>query len=230
MIPQEPIHESREVRWLALLRDLQTSLATGLRSLEGKPLPPGEPQYLAWSSVFVHKAADGYLWLRESGRVFASKLLVRPALEATLSAMAVLKKPGFLFRILYSELEKHKKMLRNNPAAIAEADQVLRDMEAAAKIARPGSPLERKQVDMAYTAKVAGHSVIYERTYRTYCKFTHGAMEAVRGHLDEATDSLDTDVVVWCVLMLLDELRQHTSAKVPDLEPFWKRMEALDAS
>jgi hypothetical protein len=230
MIPQQPIHGPREEQWLALLQDVQTALANSPRSLEGSSLPPGDPSYLAWASVFVDKAADGYLWLRESGRVPASKLLVRPALEATLSAMAVLKEPGFLFRKLYTELEEEKKMLRNNPAAIADADRVLHDMETAAKIARPGSPLERKKVDMAYTAKVAGQSVTYESTYRTYCKFTHGTMQAVQGHLDEATDSLDTDVVVWCVLMLLNQLRQHTSAGVPDLEPFKKRLEALDPS
>ena len=224
MIPRQPIYRPREVQWLALLKDVQSTLANSLESLEGTSLPPGEPLYLAWASVFVGKAADGYLCLRESGRVPASKLLVRPALEATLSAMAVLKQPGFLFRKLYTELEEEKKMLRKSPAGIADADRVLYDMEAAAKTARPGSPVERKKVDMAYTAKMAGQSVAYESTYRTYCKFAHGTMQAVQGHLDEATDTVDTDVVVWCVLTLLDLLRQHTVADVPDLEPFRKRL------
>ena len=117
--------------------------------------------------------------------------------DDSLSDGSAEKEPGFLFRKLYTEWqEEQARMFRNNPAAIADTDRVLHDMEAAAKKARPGLPTERKKVNMAYTAKVAGQSVTYESTYRTYCKFTHCTMQAVQGHLDEATDALDTDVVV----------------------------------
>jgi hypothetical protein len=46
--------------------------------------------------------------------------------------------------------------------------------------------------------------------------------------LDDATDAIDTDIVGWCVLMMLNQLREHTPAHVPDLEPFKKRLEATD--
>src|SRR6266481_642488 len=103
MATQPPIHGPKEVQLLGLLKDVQRLLADALKSLEGQSLSPGGPAYLVWAAVSVDKAAEGYLWLRESGRVAASKLLIRPALEATFSGIAATKTPGFLFRKAYSE-------------------------------------------------------------------------------------------------------------------------------
>jgi hypothetical protein len=71
---------------------------------------------------------------------------------------------------------------------------------------------------------------VYENAYRPYCKFTHGALCAVQGELDAATDPIDTKMVAWCVLTMLKQLGEHTAAQVPDLEPFRKRYEAIDAN
>jgi hypothetical protein len=70
----------------------------------------------------------------------------------------------------------------------------------------------------------------YAAVYGIYSKFTHGDMEAVQGLLDKATDPIDTDVMLWCVLIMLRQLRDHTPAQVPDLQPFEERLEATDAA
>ncbi len=113
---------------------------------------------------------------------------------------------------------------------LAESDRQLEELKQAAKLAFPNCPVECKEVGVRETAELAGLSNAYESAYRTYCKFTHGAMQAVQGQLNAATDSIDTDVVGWCVLKMLNQLREHTPAQVPDLEPFKKRLEAVDAT
>ena len=121
---------------MGLLTEVQQLLAHSLNSLGGKSPATGEAAYLGWAAVSVNRAAEGYLWLRESGRVAASKLLVRPALEATFSAIAVIKKHGFLLRKAYSEWEEDKKMF--------------------VKDARPLSPVTSKPASRGRTK--TGHS------------------------------------------------------------------------
>jgi len=226
MATKQPIHGQEEVQLIGLLRDVQRVLADALDSMGGKSLQPGAPAYLAWAAVSVNRAAEGYLWLRESGRVPASKLLVRPALEATFFGIAVVKKPGFFFRKLYSEWEQDKKMFANDAAVEAASNCALQDLKRAARQAFPGCPIECKRVSVREAAEAAGLLNVYNSAYRTYCKFTHGALIAVQGHLDDATDTIDTDVVVSCVLKMLNELRQHTPAQVPDLKELGKRLKA----
>lgn len=222
---QQPSYPGpKEIHLLALLADVQRLLADGLNSMGGRSAQ-AEANYLLWASISVNRAAEGYLWLRKSGRVPASKLLVRPALEPTFWALAVVKKPGFLFRKLYTELEEDRKMFPNNASVLAARKQTLEAMKLAAMKVRPTHPVECKTVKVRDAADAAGLSKVYDGAYRTYCKFTHGAIQAVQGHLDGATDETDTAVVVWCVLTMLDHMRKHTSAQVPELEPFWKKLE-----
>jgi hypothetical protein len=222
---KQPHHGPKELRLLALLTDAQQLLADALNSMASKPVE-AETTYLMWAAVSVNRAAEGYLWLRKAGRVAASKLLVRPALEAIFWAIAVITKPGFLFRKLYTELEEDRKMFPNNASVLVARKQTLEAMKRAAMKVRPSYPLECKTVRVRDAADAAGLSKVYDGAYRTYCKFTHGAIQAVQGHLDGATDETDTAVVVWCVLTMLDYMRKHTPAQVPELEPFWKKLEA----
>src|ERR1043165_2200420 len=201
----QPIHGAEEVQLIGLLRDVQRALADALDSMGGKSLPPGSPTYLAWAAVSVNRAAEGYLWLRESGRVAASKLLIRPALEATFFGVAVVNKPGFFFRKVYSEWEEDKKMFASDPVAETAANHALHELKRATKQALPNCPVECKRVSVRDAAEAAGLLKVYNNAYRTYCKFTHGALLAVQGHLDDATNATDTDLVVSCVLMVLNQ-------------------------
>jgi hypothetical protein len=79
------------------------------------------------------------------------------------------------------------------------------------------------------TAEMAELLPAYEYSYRIYCKFTHSAMRAVTGNLDQGTDLYDTPTIVWCVLFILKQLKQHTPAEIPDLNVFDQRIALLDA-
>src|ERR1022692_1370720 len=107
----EPIYPPIEIKFLKLLKELRPILVKALDSLGSKkPLDAGS-SYLGRVAVTVNRAGDGYLWLRESGRMDASKLLVRPALEAVFCGTAAMKNKAFLFRKAYSEWEEHKKLI-----------------------------------------------------------------------------------------------------------------------
>ena len=224
----KPSHGAEEIRHLGLLRDVQQLLAHALFSLGDKSPATAEAAYLGWAAVAVNRAAEGYLWLRESYKVDASKLLVRPALEATFSAIAVIKKHGFLFRKAYSEWEEDKKLFVKDAEGEEEATKALEELKRAFQQSSPGCPVECKRVTVRDAADVAGFLESYESAYRIYCQFTHGAMRAVLGHLDD-TDTIDTPIVTWCVLQMLDHLQTSTPAQIPDLVPFRKRLLYPDA-
>ena|SRR5258708_5918098 len=125
---------------IGLLKDVQRILADAINSLGNKPYTTPESAYLMWAAVCVNRAAEGYLCLRETCRVTASKFLVRPALEATFSGTAVTKKPGFLFRKAYSELEEVKKIFAKDDAGAKAANHALENLKRAFQQKHPGLP------------------------------------------------------------------------------------------
>jgi hypothetical protein len=209
-------HCAEEIELLKQLKEVQGILTTAINSLGGKTPPTAESRYLGNAAKSVNVAADAYILLREAARVDASKLLIRPMFDIVISATAVTKKQGFLFRKAYTELEEAKKMYEKNPANEAGAKAALEALKRNFS-AKPGYRIECKRVDARYTAEVAGLLPVYETAYRLYCEFTHSAMRAVQGQLNEATDPVDTTMVVWCVLIILNHLKSHTPAKIPDV-------------
>jgi hypothetical protein len=96
-------HCAGETRVLAILEDLQRALVRSLDSLAGKSSTGIEAVYLVEAAKAINKASDGYLCLRQSIRVAASKLLVRPIIEFLLNAGAAAKDKAFFYRKAYSE-------------------------------------------------------------------------------------------------------------------------------
>lgn len=219
----ESSHCTEEVELLKQLKEVQEILTTAVNSLGGKMPPTAESRYLGNAAKSVNIVADAYFLLREAGRMDASKLLIRPMFDIVISATAVAKKRGFLFRKAYTELEEAKKMYEKNPVNEAGAKKALEDLKRNFR-AKPGYPIECKRVDARYTAEVADLLPVYETAYRIYCEFTHSAMRAVQGQLNEATDPVDTTMVIWCVLTILDHLKKQTPASIPDLTAFQSKV------
>jgi len=225
---KQEIYPPFEVKFLGLLKELQPIFIDALNSLGGKKPPDAASSYLGRVAINVNRASDGYLFLRESGRMDASKLLVRPALEAVFSGTAAMKNKAFLFCKAYSEWKEHKKLIAIDAASKQEADDYLVKMKR--HFQEINCPVKCVELQVKEIAEMAGLSPAYEEHYRVYCKFTHSAMLAVSGNLNQATDSKDTHVVVWCVLMMLNQLNQHTPAAIPDLMPFNEKMRLLTSS
>jgi hypothetical protein len=208
-----------EKQLLTLLGKLQSLLTDAINSLNTKKLTP-ETRYLSICAITVNQAAGGYFILRERHQIYASKFLVRPILEATLSAGAVMKKRGFLYRKAYSEILEEKKNFPKDSQTDAHFESLLNQLKDFFKKYDSGYPIEDKEVKLRYTAELAEMLPLYEVVYRTYCKFTHGGIDAALGQLNKMTDDLDTQFVVRLVFMMLEQLQKHTHAQIPDLQPF----------
>jgi hypothetical protein len=223
----EAIYPPIEIEFLKLLKKLQPVFVKALNSLDGKKPSDARSSYLGRIAKTVNRASDGYLWLRESGRMDASKLLIRPALEAVFCGIAAIKNKDFLFRKAYSEWEEDKKLFAKDAAGKKDADEYLKHLHVEFQKHNPAYPVNLKIISIRDTAEMAELLPVYEYAYRIYCKYTHSAMRAVSGNLDQVTDLHDTPTIVWCVLHMLAQLKQYTPAEIPDLEAFNQKLALL---
>lgn len=223
------IYPQFEVQFLEFLKELQTILVNALNSLGGKKPSDFGSSYLGRVAVTVNRTSDGYLWLRESGRMDASKFLIRPALEAVFCGTAAMMNKEFLFRKAYSEWEEDKKLFATDAISRNEADDCLERLKRKFQENAPDYPVKCKTIKVREIAEMAGLSLAYDEHYRIYCRFTHSAMRSVSGNLNQVTDSKDTHVIVWCVLMMLNQLKQYTPADIPNLMPFNEKLLLLNS-
>jgi len=219
-------HSPREMELLQLLKELQEILANALSSLGGKFPKTPEAHYMGFVAIAINEAADGYLVLRQGYRLKASKLMIRPALEVLLGGIAVENNPGLLVRKAYSEWEEWGKMLKD-PKNKAEHEQRWNEFEIAVKNQDPGCVIVREHLSVRKIAELAGMLPHYERSYRLYCKFTHGALGAIKGSLDPITDESDSSVMIWCVSQAIALLERQTPAILPDMNHLGERVERI---
>jgi hypothetical protein len=224
---------------LMLIGELQRLLANALDSIAGK-ITEGEISYLVWGASHVNKVVAGYAELRKRQMVQASKIMVRPVIEATTAVIAALKKPGFLFQKAHSEYQQDKNLITEfrkvlemsgQPTGsiqqqLADAKQNWTHFEQNWTKIRSGDPKNVGKLPFPEVLHAADLDPWYVQ-YRLYCQFTHGALRAASGDLDEMTDPADNLTVAWLTLMILDQLQKHAPVTVPDLKPFWERATCL---
>src|SRR6266496_1889736 len=98
-----------EVQSLDLLSDTQTELHHALSAFGGRQCKGLLQDYRFYTASHINLAAEGYIYLRKSKRIDASKHLIRTAIEAVIRLRAVQKKPELLFRIAFTEFEEDKR-------------------------------------------------------------------------------------------------------------------------
>lgn len=201
--------EQTEVEPLTLLHDLQGELTDALNSLGGKrPQLIGDRYHLN-AAAYINKASEGFLLLRTNGRADASKLLIRPAIEAVFRVQALRKKPELLYHIAWTERLEDKKWFRS--AAHRHGSQYDENaddpswkiFEEAYKAEFPQASLIPKKLTVFATAEAAGLEDYYGSHYRMYCQYTHAALRATGGHLDELSDAEDTRTMILCAYCAL---------------------------
>src|SRR5258708_363601 len=177
-----------ELTSLQLLRDMQAELRDALNALGGREGDGLLQHYPFYSAAHINRAVEGYIYLRESGRFDASKLLIRTALEAVLRVQAVRTKPELMFRIAYTEFKEDKRWVRpfNRPDiedALQTIERHWQEFREAYHAKYPEPPLIEEELSLRLASELAGLDGYYDSHYRLYCRFTHAALCASAGAL-----------------------------------------------
>jgi hypothetical protein len=220
-----------EARSLQLLSDMQAELSEALNGLGGKQREGLYDGYLGYTAGHVNRAAEGYLYLRTSGRIDASKHLIRTAIEAVIRIQAIRKKPELLFRIAFTEFCEDKKWLRSTAgpdvgAALSAIDKHWTDFKQAYHAKYPGHALVEEEISLRRTAECAGIDKYYDTHYRLYCRFTHAAFRATTGNLNEF-DREDNRTMALCAVSALEAV-SSIGGPTPNLESFRQRLDNID--
>ncbi len=223
-------HNTNELEILELLVQNQQLLASVIKSFDGQKPKSLEEKYLWCMAVAVNQAADGFILLRRESRLVASKLMLRPAIEASIYARAALAEKKFYFEKVYAEWKNDLKLFEKDPAKKKQEELRFDQFQARFKREHPGYPAEKiKHSNFTFDAATyAGSDFvnIYEYPYRIYCQWTHNTMRSVLGNLPP-TDHIDSSIMCWCVLNVLDLLKGRCPAVIPDLTQAEKRLVEL---
>jgi Family of unknown function (DUF5677) len=221
-----PTHS--EVVGMTLLSELEPAIAAALDSLGEKPTKSVVDLYYLYASRHINISVDAFILLRRDHRVDGARLLVRPALETMLRLRAVRAKPHLLYRVLFAEALERDKWFGGiakrhgvpyTPVCQSEEWQKFKTRCASEFGAEN---LEDKPLSSYGAAAATGLEAYYNSHYRAYCQYTHGALEAVSGNLNEFTDPEDSRVMLNSAMSALEAL-VDMGADCPNIESFRER-------
>jgi hypothetical protein len=215
MNPPSLPETSAESMAIALLADLEAELQRALNSLGGRTSKAVEDKYYFYAASHVHDAVDGFIVLRANHRLDAAKFLIRPAIETMLRIRAIRNHASLVYRILYtetltddrwfSEVDRRTGTSPTSPESLRESPEWLSLKAACVAQFGPADVVDKPF--SAYDAAVSvGLKDYYAMHYRMYCTYTHGAVRAVTGFMDEIADPQDSRTMVMCAFAALDVL------------------------
>lgn len=213
---------------VGVLFDMSEALGAAINSLGGKESEGIREHFLFWISRHINCAAEGFVFLRKSGRIDASTLMVRSAIEAMLKLQAIRADPELLYRFAFDEFTENEKIGR--PAALSAGetyDELLaarekKDFKDAYSRAFPAHKLVDAKIDLRSAANAAGISAFYDSHYRLYSKFTHALFEAAAGGWNDFRTA-DNRTMALCVLVALESVHD-LGGEVARLSEFQQRL------
>ena len=212
---------------MKLLSDMQAELHEALNDLGGRQGDGLLEQYAFYTAAHINRAAEGYVYLRESRRVEASKHLVRTAIEAFIRLQCIRKHPELLFRIAFTEFNEDKKWARSAKGEdLANAMQAIEANWVAFvegyRKRYPEHSSNEKELSLRRAAEYAGMEGYYDSHYRLYCRFTNAALRASIGDLS-AFDAEDNRTMTVCALAAVEAL-VGLGASAPNLASLNQRL------
>jgi Family of unknown function (DUF5677) len=208
----KPSHSAEaEEESLKLVEDFVDELSGALNSLGGvKPVMIVDT-YRFRSAKHLHRAVAGFAFLRRPGLVDSSKFLVRPALEMAFKLQAVRLHPEMFFRIAHEERRQDRHLMQGQPELQEESDKNWERFKAAFAKDYPAIPIPNlcdrcDRLSIARVAEKAEMKPYYDSHYRIYSRYTHGALQASAGNIDEVTNPADNPTMAICGLVALDNL------------------------
>jgi hypothetical protein len=141
--------------------------------------------------------------------------------------------PALFYRIAHSEHLQDKHLLRiagNDARLQAQSSETWEVFDDAFKKEFPTIPVpnvnDRLKIEcLAAKAKL---KPFYDSHFRIYSRYTHGAVHAITGNLDEPTDRADNQIMAVCALVALDNLislgakssnRDRLAQRLEDITP-----------
>lgn len=169
-------HKGQDI--LELLEQGQQLLASATKSFDGHKPSSLEERYLWCMAVAVNQAVEGFTLLRRDCLLVASKLMLRPAIEATICAKAALATKEFYFRKVYSEWRKDLKLFEKDPMKKKEEERLFDEFRTRFTREHPAYPAKKTELPLLDAATYAGSDFvnIYEYPYRLYCQWTHSTI------------------------------------------------------
>jgi len=206
---------------------MQAELHEALNDLGGRQGDGLLEQYAFYTAAHINRAAEGYVYLRESRRVEASKHLVRTAIEAFIRLQCIRKHPELLFRIAFTEFNEDKKWARSAKGEdLANAMQAIEANWVAFvegyRKRYPEHSSNEKELSLRRAAEYAGMEGYYDSHYRLYCRFTNAALRASIGDLS-AFDAEDNRTMTVCALAAVEAL-VGLGASAPNLASLNQRL------
>ena len=223
-----------EEKSLNLVVDVHMELGAALNSLGNKTPRDMSDNYKFWSSFYMGRASQGYIVLRKKSAFAESRFLVRPVIEIMFRLEAVRHQPELVYRIGYTEtrLEDRKWLIALAKSAGKQFDEVAFDerwMDFKKEIQSqfPNAQLEDKRLTVKQAAEAGKLGGVYDTIYATYCRYTHGALRAIVGELDEPVGAEDNYLVASCLMCAIDAL-VSIGADAPNFDSLKMRQKALE--
>ena len=223
-----------EEKSLNLVIDVHVELSEGLNSLgKKKPRDMGD-NYKFWSCFYMGRASQAYIILRKAGAMAESRFLVRPAIEIMFRLEAVRQKPELVYRIGYTEIEVNdrKWLMALAKGAGKQFDEAAfdtrwKEFKKEIQAQFPAAKLEDKRLKIKDAAEAANLGGAYDTIYATYCQYTHGALRAIVGELDEPVGAEDNYIMACCLLSAVESL-MSIGADTRNYDDLKKRQESLE--
>lgn len=184
----------------------QSALSKALNSLAGRESNGLLDHFNVYSARHINLAADGFILLRKEGRIEASRLLVRPAIEAMFRILAVRANPELLARIAFTEHLEDKKWARpHKPKEVLDHefdDQFKKKWEDFRQLYAkqfPEHAINECKLSTRDAADAASVVKYYDSHYRLFCRHSHAALSAMSGHL-ESLGGEDERAMAGCTI------------------------------
>ena len=230
-VPDLPPTHS-EIVGMTLLRELQPAIAAAMDSVGGQQTQRVTDLFYLYAAKHINIAIDAFVALRREHRIDGARLLVRPALETMLRLRAVRAHPHLFYRVYLSEVLERDKWFggiarRHDIPYTAACDRPEWQAFKTRCASEFGAEnLVDKRLSSYAAAAAIGFETYYKSHYRAYCQYTHGALEAVSGNLDELIDPEDTRVMLNCAMPALEAL-VNIGADCPAMKSFQERFRKL---
>jgi hypothetical protein len=211
-------------------------LLTGLASLPADKLS-GVPRYIRDSCAVISEITEGYLLLRQADKITASRVLIRPCIEAAMKLAAVRVDPNNLLNIAHTEAVSDGHLIENfrdlakkwladgrkgvGPETVAAAEQGVIDRKQLWENTRkqlgpqfPTAPAVDKYLKVLMLADAGNQGEFYGLEYAFYCNFVHATLRVANPWPPEVHGQ-DILGVAKCLRLALRGMESIGGPKIP---------------